>query len=261
MEHLNGVIEVCIVSLDKLGETVPQPQLVPFGKGKVFRYVEQTLEQAIVQKLSRVISSLHAINALMELGLYQEVAVLFRVLDELTEDIHFLCLPLIDQPRSSLHDEYLQYFYQEDHQNPDDLTQPFKKRHTVNRKNIHSALAKALPINNHDGMHVHNVLSTLYSGYVHAASPHIMDSYGGMPPHFHVLGMRGTPREKTFARESITYFHRALQATMHISLAFKSLELADRLFAFRAQFEQQVGMTSWQDPEKMMRDLKANGKA
>jgi hypothetical protein len=261
MQALSGVVDICSAAFDRLSTAVPQPQLIPFGKGKVFRHAEQMLEQAIVQKLSRVISGLHAVKVLMEHGLYQEVAVLFRVLDELTEDIHFLCLPLFDQPRSALHDEYLQSFYQEDHQNPDDLTQPFKKRQTISRKRIHSALAEALPINKHDGMHIQNVLSTLYSGYVHAASPHIMDAYGGMPPHFHVSGMRGTPRQETFIRESTTYFYRSLQATMLVSLAFREIELADFLFNFREQFEQQVGMTSWKEPEKMMRDLKAKGKA
>jgi hypothetical protein len=142
MQALSGVVDICSAAFDRLSTAVPQPQLIPFGKGKVFRHAEQMLEQAIVQKLSRVISGLHAVKVLMEHGLYQEVAVLFRVLDELTEDIHFLCLPLFDQPRSALHDEYLQSFYQEDHQNPDDLTQPFKKRQTISRKRIHSALAK-----------------------------------------------------------------------------------------------------------------------
>ena len=34
-----------------------------------------------------------------------------------------------------------------------------------------------------------------YSGYVHAASPHIMEMYGGNPARFHVRGMHGTPRQ------------------------------------------------------------------
>ena len=32
-------------------------------------------------------------------------------------------------------------------------------------------------------------LTKTYSGFVHAASPQIMDMYGGSPPHFHVEGM------------------------------------------------------------------------
>lgn len=261
MVLLASVIAASSEALEEVVAAVLPAQLVPFGKGHVFRYIEQTLEQAIVQKLARVASSLNAVQVLMEPGLYQEVGVIFRVLDELTEDIHFLCLPLLGQPHTPLHDEYLEYFYREDRENPNDLTQPFKKRETVKRSKIHSALGVSLPINHHDGMHIHNALSTLYSGYVHAASPHVMDAYGGMPARFHVSGMRGTPREASFERESITYAYRALHATMLAALALGKNVLAERLLAFRSAFEQQAGMTSWKEPEKMMRELKAKGKA
>ena len=34
----------------------------------------------------------------------------------------------------------------------------------------------------------------VYSNYVHAKYPEIMDLYGGMPGHFHLRGMSGTPK-------------------------------------------------------------------
>ena len=37
------------------------------------------------------------------------------------------------------------------------------------------------------------VLHKAYSGYVHGASPHIMETYGGQPARFHMNGMLDTP--------------------------------------------------------------------
>jgi hypothetical protein len=255
-----SVLTECTNAFVLLSKKVPEPKLVPFGNSFVFRHVEKTLEQAIVQKLSRVISTTQGIKALMHCGLYQEVGVLFRVLDELAEDTFFLCLPLLGEPRTANHEKYLTYFYMEDHKDPENLTAEFKKRPTVPRSTIHAAIASAMPINQHDGIHVHQVIGTLYSGFIHASSPHIMDSYGGAPPHFHLSGMKGTPREATFQREATTYYYRALQATMLVALAFKDDSLSDRLYEFRASFELHTGMTEWKDPESMMRKLKAKAK-
>jgi hypothetical protein len=41
---------------------------------------------------------------------------------------------------------------------------------------------------------LYRTISKVYSGFVHGASPHIMEMYGGDPPHFHTKGMLGTPR-------------------------------------------------------------------
>src|SRR6202044_3262131 len=45
---------------------VPPPVRKPWRDSFVFRYAEQTIQQAIVQKLARMISGLHAIKVLME---------------------------------------------------------------------------------------------------------------------------------------------------------------------------------------------------
>ena len=39
------------------------------------------------------------------------------------------------------------------------------------------------------------VIQKAYSGFVHAASPQIMDLYGGRPPGWNLRSMRGTPLE------------------------------------------------------------------
>jgi hypothetical protein len=56
----------------QLETKVPPPIRKPWRDSFVFRYAEQTIHQAIVQKLARMISGLYAIQVLMERGLFQE---------------------------------------------------------------------------------------------------------------------------------------------------------------------------------------------
>lgn len=56
----------------------------------VFRYAEQTIQQAVVQKLARTVSGLHAVETLLDHVLFQEQGMVQRVVDEVQEDIWFL---------------------------------------------------------------------------------------------------------------------------------------------------------------------------
>ena len=73
------------------------PQRVPHGDAFVFRYKEKTIHQAMVQKLARVVSGLHAARLLLENGLLQEQAAVQRMLDEFHEDILFLAFAVIKE--------------------------------------------------------------------------------------------------------------------------------------------------------------------
>ena len=74
---------------------IPPPRFVKFGEGFVFRYVEQTIHQAIIQKLAKIISGLHAARILLDHGFVQELGALQRMLDEFQEDITFLSYAVI----------------------------------------------------------------------------------------------------------------------------------------------------------------------
>ncbi len=60
-------MEATLASFEK---RVPSPQRVPYKDSFVFRYAERTIEQAIVQKLARLISGLHAARILLEDGFF-----------------------------------------------------------------------------------------------------------------------------------------------------------------------------------------------
>ena len=50
---------------------VPSPQMVPYANGFVFRHVEEAPQQAIVQKLARVLSGINAARILLLNGYVQ----------------------------------------------------------------------------------------------------------------------------------------------------------------------------------------------
>jgi hypothetical protein len=72
-------------TLAALAKRVSPPQHVPILDSFAFRYLEKSIQQAIVQKLARVISGLYAARILLENGLIQEQAALQRMLDEFQE--------------------------------------------------------------------------------------------------------------------------------------------------------------------------------
>jgi len=73
----------------QLEAKVPPPIRRPWQDSFVFRYAEQTICQAIVQKLARALSGLHAVQVLLERGLFQEQGMIQRALDEIEEDVFF----------------------------------------------------------------------------------------------------------------------------------------------------------------------------
>ena len=224
-----------------LARQVPAPQRVPHKHSFVYRYVERTAHQAIVQKLARVVTTLTACHVLMGRGLVQEQAALQRILHELHEDVMFLSYGLIDGKLTALHSEYLDAFYKEefDHDDPIKSTQ---KRPMVRRSKIHAYISKmeSAGIDPSTGVALYGTLTKAYSGYVHAASPQIMDMYGGHPPHFHVAGMLGTRRQTEHRLDLWNYFYRSILSFGFAAKAFGDAELFGQIRAFVAEFERQA---------------------
>lgn len=223
------LLERSVISLTQL---VSPPKRVPFADAFVYRYVEQTPQQAIVQKLARLPSALRGAEALMNLGLFQEQAALQRIIDEVQEDTVFLSLALLNGDSSDLHEEYLNAFYLEEN---DPLTGAASdtERPMVKRKKIRAYIARAFSSSSDPSGHikVSRDISKLYSGFVHAASPHIMDIYFGDPPKFHMSGMLGTERESSHRRDLYNYFHRALASGSFGAHALGAVDIGHALYS------------------------------
>lgn len=102
----------------RLESQISPPQLVPFGDGLVFRFVEKELTQALLLKFARVVTGLKAVDVLLANGLLQEMASTCRMLDEIGEDIAFLAAPLTNDQVTELHERYLRGFWAEEFSDP-----------------------------------------------------------------------------------------------------------------------------------------------
>lgn len=201
-------------SLHAFEKRVPPPQLVSLGGQQALRYTEKTIQQAIVQKLARVVSGLHAARVLLAHGYVQELGALQRMLDEFHEDITFLCLAVIYDDITDLHVRYLEAFYQEEFDKPSDPVGSAQARPMIPRKKIHAYIAasEAAALEPSRGIQLSKTISKAYSGFVHGASPHIMEMYGGEPAKFHVQGMLGTPRLEVHEKDIWNVFYRGIIA-------------------------------------------------
>lgn len=254
--EISQVIENAFKEIE---ETLPSPVFVEIGSSKVFRYQDKSVEAAIVQKCARMISGLNASIVLLESGYVQELGALFRMLDEFNEDILFLCQATREDEITELHKKYLEMFYQEEFNNPDSPYLSEQKRDTIPRRKIHAAISRipGQELNPSDSQQVYRTLSQTYSGYVHAASPHVMEMYGGYPSKYHVSGMLGTPRITEFTNNAWDYFYRSLITIMMVAQVFEKNELLTGLYEFRAYVEEQSDKTEWESPEELIKREKA----
>ena len=229
-------------TVHELARRVPQPKEVPFGDSFGYRYVEKTIHQALVQKLARYASSLQAAQILLDAGFLQEQAALQRMLDEIQEDIAFLSFSIIFRSLTPLHQEYLDAFFEEEFDAVTALAST-QKRPMISRQKIRAYIARSSG-NSSDpstGLEAARTISKAYSGYVHAASPQIMDMYGGTPAHFHMSGMRGTPREEEHHEDLWNYYYRGILAFAFVAKAFGDEEMCTNITSFAERFSKSEG--------------------
>lgn len=225
-------------TVNLLASRVPLPVEVPQRDGFVYRHIERSLHQALVQKIARVVSTLHAARLLMKHGFFQEQAALQRMLDEMQEDITFLAFSVIFDDTTPLHQHYLDAFFLEEF-DADSAIASTQKRPMVPRSKVQGYIArmKGSALDPSSGIELARTVSKAYSGYVHAASPHIMDMYGGNPAKFHVRGMLGTPRHHEHQADLWNYFYRSIIAFAFVAKAFGDDSLFQTIHQFLRDFE------------------------
>jgi hypothetical protein len=222
---------------------VPPPQFVPILDRSVFRYVEKSIHQAIVQKLARIISGLHAARILLINGFIQEQAALQRMLNEFQEDVTFLAYATISNDLTDLHNRYLDAFYEEEFDKPEDPVSSTQKRPMVPRDKIRAYIARieGRELDPSRGVALTRTISKAYSGYVHGASPQIMEMYGGDPPRFHVSGLHESPLFADHEHDLWNYFYRGICVFGFSAKAFGDDELASSIQRYLDEFAKRSG--------------------
>ena len=243
---MNGLYNQTLHHLDKafkrLEDMVPPPQKVPHGDAFVFRHKEKTIHQAMVQKLARVVSGLHAAWLLLENGFLQEQAAVQRMLDEFHEDTLFLAFAVITGKQTPLHQKYLDAFYKEEFDAPT-AVESSHDRPMLQRKKIRAYIAR-VDLGGTDpstAVTLSHTIHSLYSGFVHGASPHIMDMLEGNPPRFRIHGMGGTSLHEEHRNDLYNPFFRAIISFAMVAKAFGDDELCQELHAYLLEFDELSG--------------------
>ena len=235
-----------------LAARVRQPKATAFGKGYVFRYQEQDVHQAIVQKLARVISGLHAARLLLAHGYLQELGALKRMLDEFNEDVLFLTYGVVSGETTEEHRQYLEAFFQEEFDNPGSAMDSTQKRPMVPRRKIRAYLSriKGAGLDPSNGVEVRRTVEKLYSGFVHGASPHIMEMYDGEHSAFQVRGTPGTNLADEHREDLWNYFYRAIASFAWSAKAFGDDTLFQEVLAYMREFARANGQDNRRPPTK-----------
>jgi hypothetical protein len=229
-------------SLGALAARVPQPKEVVIGDGYTFRYQERDVHQALVQKLARVVSGLHAARLLLARGFVQEMAAIQRTLDEFNEDISFLAWSAILGVTTDLHRRYLEAFFQEEFDHPTSAIESSQNREMIPRKKIRAYLAqRGAGFDRSTNAETMRTIDKLYSGYVHGASPQIMEMYCEAPPHFQVRGLLGSPLLEVHRNDLWFPFYRSICSFGMSAKAFGDDELHVRILGYMKSFARANG--------------------
>jgi len=239
-------ITVLTNAFRRLERQVPPPQRLPFRGEFVFRFVEQTLEQALLLKLARLVTGLRAVDLLLRAGLLQEMAATCRMLDEIGEDVAFLAAPLTNDEITELHERYLRGFWAEEFQDTDVTLARHQKPDAPRRNKIQAYVQRIFnPFGNPSLMSdISQAISSTYSGYIHASAVQVLDLYGGDPPHFHIEGMQGTPLMDDHVDDAWNYFFRGIVIAIVVARAFGDQTLSKALGDYHDKFLEQSGSRS-----------------
>jgi hypothetical protein len=229
-----------------LSRKVGDPHRQAMGDGFVYRYKEKSIYQAIVQKLARAVTGLRAISLLNKAGYLQEQAAMQRTLGEFEEDIAFLCFGIIFNEITELHKEYLAAFYEEEFDDPHSATRSTQKRQMIPRKKIRAFVSKdrGAGYDQSSTIEVGRTVSKAYSGYVHGASPQLMELYFGAPPRFQLSGGTHSPFYKDHLEDLLNYYYRSILSFAFAAKAFGEEVLFKKVLDFSEEFTVASGRES-----------------
>lgn len=222
---------------------LPKAKKVHKERGWVYRFESQDIHHALVQKLARIQSALRAAHILLRNGYIMEQAILSRAIDETNEDVLFLVYAVTNDEVTPLHERYLEAFWEEEFDDFKDPVGSAQKRNMIPRQKIRAYLAKieGKDLEPSRSVDLSRTLHKAYSGFVHGASPQIMESYGGNPPGFHTQGMLGTPRIQEYTEDLWNYMYRGFLSHILVAKAFGAAGHVDALIEKKLEYEARAG--------------------
>ncbi len=236
MEYMKGVIRTLESAYTEMEKSRFLEKPVWVSNTLRYRYERKSDVLLIFLKGVRWVSMLNASVVLLNAGYTQEIGILFRCMDESLEDMLFFAEP--HEPNGELSKDQLRAFtefFQEQIEDPDNI-RPIK-RDRVPRKKVRAAITPPgkVPAET-KGKEAIGLVYDAFSGFIHGAYPHIMDSYGGDSPRYHMSGMLKTPRIEQYERQLTNYVYRAILGAQLVAGRLGEKEISDSLLQIKNEF-------------------------
>lgn len=242
----------------QMGRAIEAPIRAKVGNQVFFRHQQYSDVLLCYLKGVKLVSTLNAALVLFRRGYVQEIGALCRMADDFFFEIMFFIKPLGTDAPSKDQQRMFDDFFREEFEDPDDPLGSAKDRDNVPRRKINAAFGQIAKdeLNPHDAQHTVSTVHKAFSGYVHGAYPHIMETYGGYPPRFHMSGMLGTPRMAEWADQLVTYVYRAIMATEIISRRLALLDSEKEIRSLLVEYETRLNCKPTESAEVMLRRAK-----
>jgi hypothetical protein len=218
--ELAGILDEAVAGLDQcvqaLSSSFALPRRVVINDMEVFRHTQQDDLLLSFMKLVKIASHNNAAMVLIRAGYVHEVYALCRMIDEASEDIHFMEGPHGEDGKPTKQQfTFINEFFQEEFSG-EDLVESHNTRDRVPRQKVRAANARLgagdVKLDPSREVKVVGVLSGTFSGFVHGAYVHLMELFGGPFLRFHTRGMLGTPRLQECLANQVHYVFRSLLA-------------------------------------------------
>ena len=187
-----------------------------------FEYSAQSVEVVVVLKLVRATQGIHALERLCRSGLFVDMGVIYRCVEDCISEIYFL---LEQYPEKSGHvEKFMKKFFSktiDGHLSSEE--------EPVQTKKIHSAMIRSLTGREQDER-IKGHLTTIYktfSGYTHAGYAHIMQMFGGPAKNmsFNISGIPSHQQKDMHMELVVEAYKSVLYTIAHTARIFGLKEL------------------------------------
>jgi hypothetical protein len=221
IEYLRKYVILLDQAVCAFNEKIHQP--IFDSTNRRFLYEEPNPVIFLVLKMARIVTAFYATLELTKQGLFEDVGAICRIIMECRHDIDFVMEGLTEDPFPANKQDILDYFFNKEIQTPEEMMATMKKPPTIPRKKIYAAVGRLLSPGDPDRVQrISKVEEEIFSGYVHASYPHIMEMYEGTRKEFRMSGVQR--RIPMWIKQVALSIHPSLN---QFAILAKALDLTD----------------------------------
>ena len=192
-EYLQKQVALLERSVVSFNRCITQPIFEPTMSGR-FRYDKPDDPVVfLVLKMARIVTGLYSMLNLTKSGLFEDAGAICRIILECSHDIDFVMEGLTHDPFPIDKQEFVDSFFNDETRTPEEMLATMRKQATIPRRKVYPSVGRLLSPDNPDRQQrTAKVLEEAFSGYVHAAYPHIMEMYEGVSKEFRMSGVEAS---------------------------------------------------------------------